>query len=372
MTMTDKGEVPVAAADGSVLLELKDVVKYFPVKGRSSFGRATQHVHAVDGVSFSVRAGETLGLVGESGCGKSTLARVMTALQPATSGSVVFRGQEITGLSRRKMRPLRRNVQMVFQDPYGSLNPRRRVGSILGEPFAVHGMAKGEERKRKVQELMEVVGLSPEHFNRFPSEFSGGQRQRIGIARAVALRPELIVCDEPVSALDVSIQAQILNLIEDLQTEFGLTYVFIAHDLSVVRHVSNRVAVMYLGRIAEIGPVEDLYTEARHPYTAALLSAVPVVDITAKGRRRERIILEGGVPSSINPPTGCRFHPRCPKAQEICSQVEPQLRPVEGASPEHMVACHFPVERTDILAAAAWESELVPAPVVPLTGGSET
>jgi oligopeptide/dipeptide ABC transporter ATP-binding protein len=371
MTMTNESEQTGNRSEDGVLLELTDVVKYFPVKGRSSFGRAKQHVHAVDGVSFSVRAGETLGLVGESGCGKSTLARVMTALQPATSGSIVFKGQEITGLSRTKMRPLRRNVQMVFQDPYGSLNPRRRVGSILGEPFAVHGIASGDERKRKVQELMEVVGLSPEHYNRFPAEFSGGQRQRIGIARAVALRPELIVCDEPVSALDVSIQAQILNLIEDLQTEFGLTYVFIAHDLSVVRHVSNRVAVMYLGRIAEIGPVEELYTEARHPYTAALLSAVPVVDITEKGRRRERIILEGGVPSSVNPPTGCRFHPRCPKAQEICSQVEPQLKPVVGASPEHMVACHFPVERTDTLAAASWESELVMGPVVTSIGGGE-
>jgi oligopeptide/dipeptide ABC transporter ATP-binding protein len=286
----------------------------------------------------------------------------MTALQPATSGQVIFKGQDITKLRRRRMRPIRRHVQMVFQDPYGSLNPRRRVGSILGEPFAVHKIASGEERKRRVQELMEVVGLSPEHYNRFPSEFSGGQRQRIGIARALALRPELIVCDEPVSALDVSIQAQILNLIEDLQAEFGLTYVFIAHDLSVVRHVSNRVAVMYLGRIAEIGPVEQIYSESRHPYTASLLSAVPVVEITKGGMRRERIILEGGVPSSITPPSGCRFHPRCPKAQDICSQVDPELKPVGEPSDEHFVACHFPVVRGDLLAAASWESADAPAP----------
>jgi peptide/nickel transport system ATP-binding protein len=341
------------------LLALKDVVKHFPVKS-SSFSRGKAVVHAVDGVSLSVQAGETLGLVGESGCGKSTLARVMTALQPATSGHVFFKGRDITALRRKKMRPIRRDVQMVFQDPYGSLNPRRRVGSILGEPFAVHGVASGEERKRKVQELMEVVGLSPEHYNRFPAEFSGGQRQRIGIARALALRPELIVCDEPVSALDVSIQAQILNLIEDLQTEFGLTYVFIAHDLSVVRHVSNRVAVMYLGRIAEIGPVEDLYGMARHPYTASLLSAVPVVELSTKGRRRERVILQGGVPSSIEPPSGCRFHPRCPKAQDICAQVEPELKLVAGGSDRQLVACHFPVEATDTLATASWESLLAP------------
>jgi oligopeptide/dipeptide ABC transporter ATP-binding protein len=364
MTVTDAMPVQQPSPEPNLLLDLKDVVKHFPVKGRSPFGGGKAFVHAVDGVSLSVRAGETLGLVGESGCGKSTLARVMTALQPATSGHIFFKGKEITGLKRKKMRPIRRDVQMVFQDPYGSLNPRRRVGSILGEPFAVHGVASGEERKRRVQELMEVVGLSPEHYNRFPAEFSGGQRQRIGIARALALRPELIVCDEPVSALDVSIQAQILNLIGDLQTEFGLTYVFIAHDLSVVRHVSNRVAVMYLGRIAEIGPVEDLYGKARHPYTASLLSAVPVADLSAKGKRRERIILEGGVPSSIQPPTGCRFHPRCPKAQEICSQVEPQLKPVEGGSSEHLVACHFPVEANDALAVAAWESQLVPATAV--------
>jgi oligopeptide/dipeptide ABC transporter ATP-binding protein len=372
MTVTDgepTASAEPASAQAQVLLELKDVVKYFPVKGREFFGGGNAHVHAVDGVSLSVRSGETLGLVGESGCGKSTLARVMTALHPATSGTITFKGQDITKLSRNKMRPIRRHVQMVFQDPYGSLNPRRRVGSILAEPFAVHGVASGDERKRRVQELMEVVGLSPEHYNRFPAEFSGGQRQRIGIARALALRPELIVCDEPVSALDVSIQAQILNLIGDLQTEFGLTYVFIAHDLSVVRHVSNRLAVMYLGRIAEIGPVEEIYSKARHPYTASLLSAVPMVEV-ATGVRRKRIILEGGVPSSIDPPTGCRFHPRCPKAQDICTQVQPDLKPIDGESGEHLVACHFPVKSTDLLAAASWEQPADTAPIVQETPAS--
>jgi len=360
----------VTETDGGVLLELTDVTKSFAVKTRVLTGRERARVHAVDGVSLQVRAGETLGLVGESGCGKSTLARVMTALQPATSGRVSFKGRDITHLARRRLRSIRRNVQMVFQDPYGSLNPRRRVGSILGEPFAVHGEASGEERKRKVQELMEVVGLSPEHYNRFPAEFSGGQRQRIGIARALALRPELIVCDEPVSALDVSIQAQILNLIEDLQDVFGLTYVFIAHDLSVVRHVSDRVAVMYLGRIAEIGPVEEIYGSARHPYTAALLSAVPVVDLASNRRRRERVILQGGVPSAIDPPTGCRFHPRCPKAQQVCREVEPELGPSESVSSEHLVACHFPVRREDALAAAAWE-EPTPSKITTLPAGGQ-
>jgi oligopeptide/dipeptide ABC transporter ATP-binding protein len=362
------------AERGDVLLDVRDVVKHFPVKGGVS-GRGKTKVHAVEGVSLEVRSGETLGLVGESGCGKSTLARLMTALQPATSGQVIFKGHDITKLRRRQMRPLRRQVQMVFQDPYGSLNPRRRVGSILGEPFAVHDIASGDERKRKVQELMEVVGLSPEHYNRFPAEFSGGQRQRIGIARALALRPELIVCDEPVSALDVSIQAQILNLIEDLQVEFGLTYVFIAHDLSVVRHVSNRVAVMYLGRIAEIGPVEEIYSRAKHPYTASLLSAVPVVEVSKGGKRRERIILEGGVPSSITPPSGCRFHPRCPKAQAICSEVDPELKLMGAAHDEHFVACHFPVVKEDSLALASWEGpdpSGAPASLRPESGRPES
>jgi peptide/nickel transport system ATP-binding protein len=355
--------VPDAAADrssdvvpaGDILLELEDVVKHFPVKGGAFAGHSGLKVRAVDGVSLQVYKGETLGLVGESGCGKSTLARLMTALLPVTSGRVSFLSNDVTTLSRREMRPLRRQLQMVFQDPFGSLNPRRRVGSILGEPFAVHKVSSGTERKHRVQQLMEVVGLSPEHFNRFPAEFSGGQRQRIGIARALALNPELIVCDEPVSALDVSIQAQIVNLLEDLQQEFNLTLVFIAHDLSVVRHVSDRVAVMYLGRIAEIGPVEEIYGRARHPYTASLLSAVPLPEAGLVGKQRERVILSGGVPSPINPPSGCRFHPRCPKAQEICSEKEPDLRHIEGDPESRLVACHFPVEPGDALAAAAWE-----------------
>ncbi len=344
-----------AAGAGDVLLDLEDVVKHFPLKGGAFSRRTGLAVKAVDGVSLQVYKGETLGLVGESGCGKSTLARLMTALLPVTSGRIRFLDHDLTELSRRDLRPLRRQVQMVFQDPYGALNPRRRVGSILGDPFAVHGDVSGEERKHKVQDLMKVVGLSPEHFNRFPAEFSGGQRQRIGIARALALNPELIVCDEPVSALDVSIQAQIVNLLEDLQEEFRLTYVFIAHDLSVVRHVSDRVAVMYLGRIAEIGPVNEIYVRARHPYTASLLSAVPLPEVGITGERRERVLLSGGVPSPVRPPSGCRFHPRCPKAQEICTQEEPMLRHIEGDPVGCLVACHLPVEAGEALAQAAWE-----------------
>jgi peptide/nickel transport system ATP-binding protein len=346
---------PDGVQAGDVLLELEDVVKYFPVKGGAFAGRSGLKVRAVDGVSLQVHKGETLGLVGESGCGKSTLARLMTALLPVTSGRVSFLSKDLTLLNRREMRPLRRQLQMVFQDPYGSLNPRRRVGSIIGDPFAVHNVSSGAERKQRVQQLMEIVGLSPEHYNRFPAEFSGGQRQRIGIARALALNPELIVCDEPVSALDVSIQAQIVNLLEDLQQEFNLTLVFIAHDLSVVRHVSDRVAVMYLGRIAEIGPVEEIYGRARHPYTASLLSAVPLPEAGLVGKQRERVILSGGVPSPINPPSGCRFHPRCPKAQEICAEKEPDLRNIEGGADSRLVACHFPVEPGDALATASWE-----------------
>jgi len=333
---------PAARSDGDVLLRVDNVVKYFPVQGTSLLNRTKDYVHAVDGVSLEVRRGETLGLVGETGCGKSTLARCIMRLYDITSGRVEFEGRDITNLGSSAMRPIRRDMQMIFQDPYGSLNPRRRVGSIIGDPFAIHGLADGKERKRKVQEVMELVGLNPEHYNRFPAEFSGGQRQRIGVARALALRPKLIVCDEPVSALDVSIQAQIINLLADLQEELGLTYIFIAHDLSVVRHVSDRVAVMYLGKVAELGEVEGVYQHARHPYTNALLSAVPIPD-PATASERHQIILVGDVPSPIAPPSGCRFHPRCPKAKDRCVQEDPPLEPRLGDPPTHAAACHFPV-----------------------------
>ncbi|GIH24517.1 ABC transporter ATP-binding protein [Acrocarpospora phusangensis] len=314
------------------LLNVSDVRKYFPIRKGVFLRREVGRVHAVDGVSLQVRAGETLGIVGESGCGKSTLARCVTGLYPVTSGSIEFDGAPIGG------KGFRRDVQMIFQDPYGSLNPRRRVGSIIADPLVIHRIGNAAERRRRVQELMELVGLNPEHFNRFPAEFSGGQRQRIGIARALASRPRLVVCDEPVSALDVSIQAQVINLLKDLQAELGLTYVFIAHDLSVVRYVSDRVAVMYLGRIVEIAPGEDLYKTPRHPYTNALLSAASVADPDLSARR-ERIVLTGDVPSPITPPSGCRFHPRCPKAQARCVREDPLLLP----GGDHSAACHFPV-----------------------------
>jgi oligopeptide/dipeptide ABC transporter ATP-binding protein len=319
-----------------------DVVKHFPVRSSSLFRRSDGIVHAVDGVSLDIRRGETLGLVGETGCGKSTFARCITRLFDLTSGSIVFDGHDISRLSRRGMRPYRRRIQMIFQDPYSSLNPRRRVGSIIGDPFAIHGQAEGDDRKRRVQHLMELVGLNPEHYNRFPAEFSGGQRQRIGVARALALDPDLIVCDEPVSALDVSIQAQVVNLLSDLQEQLGLTYVFIAHDLSVVRHVSDRVAVMYLGQIVEMANREDLYSRPRHPYTKALLSAVPVAD-PDESDRRTRTVLGGDVPSPIDPPKGCRFHPRCPKAQSRCAEETPVLEVKFGDPATHQAACHFPV-----------------------------
>jgi peptide/nickel transport system ATP-binding protein/oligopeptide transport system ATP-binding protein len=338
--------------DPDVLLRLSGVVKHFPIRQGIVVKRQTGTVRAVDGVSLEVRRGETLGIVGETGCGKSTLARCITRLHPLTAGTVTFDGQDISTLSRRRMRPVRREIQMIFQDPYGSLNPRRRVGSIIGDPFAIHGLADGLDRRRKVQELMELVGLNPEHYNRFPADFSGGQRQRIGVARALAVRPKLIVCDEPVSALDVSIQAQIINLLESLQDEFGLTYVFIAHDLSVVEHVSDRVAVMYLGKFAELAEADELYGHPRHPYSAALLSAASVPD-PDRADRRERIILTGDVPSPVDPPSGCRFHPRCPKAQDRCATDEPALVPLESDPPAHLTACHFPVQAGENLARAA-------------------
>jgi oligopeptide/dipeptide ABC transporter ATP-binding protein len=326
-----------------VLLRVTGVKKYFPVRSNSVFAGRREFVHAVDDVSLTVRRGETLGLVGETGCGKSTLARCIMRLYDVTDGKIEFDGRDITRLSAGAMRPVRRDMQMIFQDPYGSLNPRRRVGSIIGDPFAIHGLADGKDRKRRVQEVMELVGLNPEHYNRFPAEFSGGQRQRIGVARALALRPKLIVCDEPVSALDVSIQAQIINLLADLQQEFGLTYIFIAHDLSVVRHVSDRLAVMYLGKVAELGEVEDVYEHERHPYTSALLSAVPTPD-PRSAASRQRIVLVGDVPSPIAPPSGCRFHPRCPKARHNCVTDDPALVPrLPEDQPGHLAACHYPV-----------------------------
>jgi oligopeptide/dipeptide ABC transporter ATP-binding protein len=336
--------------DDDVLVRVEDVRKYFPIRRGVFFRKEIARVHAVDGVDLEVRRGHTLGIVGESGCGKSTLARCVTGLYPVTGGRILFEGTDITKLSRAGLKAFRRDVQMIFQDPYGSLNPRRRVGAIIGDPFAIHGTADGADRKRRVQELMELVGLNPEHYNRFPAEFSGGQRQRIGVARALALRPKLIVCDEPVSALDVSIQAQVINLLGDLQRDLGLTYIFIAHDLSVVRHVSDRVAVMYLGRFAETAAGEELYERPRHPYTAALLSAASVADPDA-AERRERIVLSGDVPSPIHPPPGCRFHPRCPKARERCTTDPPGLVAREADPPDHLTACHFPVEPGERLAA---------------------
>ncbi len=334
---------PAAQSGGDVLLRVENLVKHFPVQSGKLFQRSREWVHAVDGVSLEVRSGQTLGLVGETGCGKSTFARCVMRLYDATSGRVVFDGHDLTRLSARQMRPFRREMQMIFQDPYGSLNPRRRVGSIIGDPFAIHKTATGQERKRRVQEVMELVGLNPEHFNRFPAEFSGGQRQRIGVARALAFRPKLIICDEPVSALDVSIQAQIINLLADLQSELRLTYVFIAHDLSVVRHVSNEVAVMYLGKVTELSPVEPLWSHPRHPYSSALLSAVPIPD-PDRSAQREQIILVGDVPSPVSPPSGCRFHPRCPKARNRCVEEVPELEPRLGDPSDHLAACHFPVE----------------------------
>jgi oligopeptide transport system ATP-binding protein len=331
------------------LLVAEAVTKHFPVRKGILIQREVAQVQAVDEVSFAVQTGETLGLVGESGCGKTTLGRCLVRLHELTAGTITFAGRDISRLSRRELRPVRRELQMVFQDPYASLNPRKRVGMIVGDPMRIHDFGNASAIKRRVQELMEVVGLSPEHYNRYPHEFSGGQRQRIGVARALALNPRLIVADEPVSALDVSIQAQVVNLLDDLQDEFHLTYVFIAHDLGIVRHVADRIAVMYLGRIVEVSPAEELYTKPVHPYTEALLSAVPIPD-PELSRKRERIVLEGDVPSPINPPEGCRFHPRCRYATEICSSQEPPL--VEHI-PGHLAACHHPLHASDTPAASA-------------------
>jgi peptide/nickel transport system ATP-binding protein/oligopeptide transport system ATP-binding protein len=325
------------------IIEVRDLTKHFPISKGIVLRRQVGAVRAVDGVSFAIRRGETFGLVGETGCGKSTTARLITRLLPVTSGEVLFEGQDITRLGGAELKALRREMQIIFQDPYSSLNPRKSVGSIISEPFAIHGLEKGPgERKKRVQELMDLVGLNPEHYNRYPHEFSGGQRQRIGVARALALKPKLIVADEPVSALDVSIQAQILNLLRELQREFGLTMIFIAHDLAVVRHMCDRVAVMYLGKIVEAAPSDTLYRQPRHQYTGALMSAVPVADPELAGR--DRRLLTGDVPSPANPPSGCRFHPRCPAAQAICSTEEPPMRDMGAGT---LAACHFPLSERE-------------------------
>ncbi len=328
------------------LLEVKGLKKHFPIK-TGILKRTTGHVFAVDGIDFTVEKGETLGLVGESGCGKSTTGRAVLRLIPPTAGTIMFEGVDVMAASRSQMQALRRDMQVIFQDPYASLNPRMRVRDIVGESLKIHDIGTKAERKTRVFELLETVGLSTEHAERYPHEFSGGQRQRIGIARALALNPKLIICDEPVSALDVSIRAQVINLLEDLQDEFDLTYLFIAHDLSVVKHASDRVAVMYLGKIVEISDSDVLYGRPQHPYTEALLSAVPIPDPTAE-RARRRIILEGDVPSPANPPKGCVFHPRCPRAQEICTTAMPALASTGGdAGERHAVACYFPARFVD-------------------------
>ncbi len=330
----------------SAIVEVRNLTKHFPITQGIVFRHRIGAVKAVDGVSFEVMSSETLGIVGETGCGKSTTARLIMRLLDVSDGEVRFEGQDITRLKGASLKAVRREMQMIFQDPYSSLNPRKTVGSIIGEPFAIHGLERGEgQRRRAIQALMETVGLNPEHYNRYPHEFSGGQRQRIGVARALALKPKLIIADEPDSALDVSIQAQVLNLLREMQRLFGLTLIFIAHDLSVVRHMCDRVAVMYLGKIVEIGPNEAVYDFPRHPYTGALLSAVPVADpAVAKGERR---LLSGDVPSPADPPSGCRFHTRCPKAQERCSEVEPLLEDKGGGA---LAACHYPLTREELAA----------------------
>jgi peptide/nickel transport system ATP-binding protein/oligopeptide transport system ATP-binding protein len=333
---------------GDELVVVRNLVKHFPLRRGVAFGRKRERVHAVDGISFEVQRGETFGLVGESGCGKSTTARLLARLLEPTSGRIVYEGDDITHWSQRRLRPLRADIQMIFQDPYSSLNPRRTVGTIIGEPLRILGLADKTQRRARVREVMDRVGLNPEHYNRYPHEFSGGQRQRIGIARAIAQNPKLIVADEPVSALDVSIQAQVLNLLQDLRDEMGLTLLFIAHDLSVIRHMCDRVAVMYLGKIVELAAADRLYSHPTHPYTGALLSAVPAA--RDRGRQRRRVVLGGDVPSPVDPPAACRFHTRCWKAQQICREIEP---PLEPKAPGDLSACHLPLSRDEVEKIAA-------------------
>jgi len=338
------------AGKGEEILRIENLYKHFPIRA-GVLRRRVGQIHAVDGVDLSIMAGETLGLVGESGCGKTTLSRTIIKLVEPTDGKIIFNQRDITHFNRRQMREVRKEMQIVFQDPYASLNPRMTVRDIIGEPLHIHGSYGGERGRQRVNELLRTVGLSPEHANRFPHEFSGGQRQRIGVARALALNPQLIILDEPVSALDVSIRAQVVNLLEALQRDFGLTFIFVAHDLSVVRHVSDRVAVMYLGKIVEIGTKHQIYDEPSHPYTQALLSAVPIEEPSQRGRRK-RIVLEGDVPSPANPPSGCRFRTRCWKAQPICAEEEPALI---DRGQGHPSACHFAeiVKPLDIVSSTA-------------------
>ncbi|WP_407699567.1 ABC transporter ATP-binding protein [Streptomyces ferrugineus] len=375
-TETGAGAAAVKAGpadDAEPLLRVEGLVKHFPIK-KGLLQRQVGAVKAVDGIDFEVRRGETLGVVGESGCGKSTMGRLITRLLEPTGGKIEFDGTDITHLNTGGMRPLRRDVQMIFQDPYGSLNPRHTIGSIVSAPFRLQGVEPEGGVKKEVQRLLELVGLSPEHYNRYPHEFSGGQRQRIGIARALALKPRMVVADEPVSALDVSIQAQVVNLMDDLQDELGLTYVIIAHDLSVVRHVSDRIAVMYLGKIVELADRDSLYASPMHPYTKALLSAVPIPDPKRRTAKSERILLRGDVPSPIAPPSGCRFHTRCWKATEVCRTTEP---PLTELRPGQRVACHHPENFEDqqpqdtvLLSVAKEAAELVPDEV-PATSSTE-